>query len=237
MYWKAIRADPDRAECRPEVVSASSRGRAVTTAPGAAISGESGHQSRVRPGHAPPAAKPLSALVTVRSQSRHGPIAGGEQLGKLLYVAHRAGRALVVYRVVVSPASSARTTPSALGCSHRVYSPLSVARGPAAVASPRPSAAGVDRSPAKASRKRCGPARPTHRAACSGVWHDTWADGSFEARSVVTGPGTRISAGWEQSSAETRGFLDARVRGVGLRWESKFDRVRSPHDRHTYQRP
>jgi hypothetical protein len=62
-----------------------------------------------------------------------------------------------------------------------------VAHGPAAVASPRPSAAGTDRSPAKAWRKRCGPARAAHRAACSGVWHDTWADGSFEASSVVTG--------------------------------------------------
>jgi len=50
--------------------------------------------------------------------------------------------------------------------------------------------------------------------------HETGADGSFEARSVVTGPGARISAGREQSSAETRGFLDARVWGVDLRWKS-----------------
>jgi hypothetical protein len=34
---------------------------------------------RVRPGHAPHSAKPRSALLTVRSQSRHGPIAGSEQ--------------------------------------------------------------------------------------------------------------------------------------------------------------
>jgi hypothetical protein len=64
------------------------------------------------------------------------------------------------------------------------------------------------------------PARPAHRAACSGVWHETATDGSFEAGSVVTGPGARISAGREQSSAETTGFLDARVRGVDLRWKS-----------------
>jgi hypothetical protein len=165
--------------------SAGSQGRAVTTASGAAISGESGHQSRVRPGHALPAAKPLSALLTVRSQSRHGPIADGQQkLGKLPYVAHR----------------EERPWPSA------------------AVALLRPRPGGPQSR--EGLEEGCAPACPAHHAACSGVWHDTWADGSYEARSVVTGPGVRISAGREQSSAETRGFLDAGVRGVDLRWES-----------------
>ena len=138
-----------------------------------------------------------SALLTVRSQSRHGPIADEQQLGKLPYVAHREGRPWPSTGSSYPAASPARTTPSALGCSHHVCSPLSVAHGPTAVASPRPSAAGMDRSPAEAWSKRCGPARPARRAACSGVWHDTWADGSFEARSVVTGPGARIWAGWD----------------------------------------
>ncbi len=35
---------------------------------------------------------------------------------------------------------------------------------------------------------------PLERA-CAGVWCDTWADGPFEARSAVTGPGTRIWPG------------------------------------------
>ena len=45
------------------------------------------------------------------------------------------------------------------------------------------------------------------------------------------------SAGREQASAETRGFLDATLHGVDLKYESHVDRVRSSHDRHTYQRP
>jgi hypothetical protein len=45
------------------------------------------------------------------------------------------------------------------------------------------------------------------------------------------------SAGREQPSAKTGGFLDATLHGVDLKYESHLDRVRSPHDRHTYQRP
>jgi len=34
-----------------------------------------------------------------------------------------------------------------------------------------PSDSGIDRKPANASTKRCAPARPAHRVACSFAWH------------------------------------------------------------------
>jgi hypothetical protein len=43
--------------------------------------------------------------------------------------------------------------------------------------------------------------------------------------------------GPEESSAETVGYLDARAHSVDLRSKARIDRVRSPHDRHTYERP
>jgi hypothetical protein len=70
-------------------------------------------------------------VLTVRSQSRHGPIAGSEQHpGKLPYVAHREGRPWPSTGSSYPAASPGRTTPSALGCSRHVCSPLSVAQGP-----------------------------------------------------------------------------------------------------------
>jgi hypothetical protein len=113
---QAVRAEADRAKCHLNVVSASSRRRVEKTAPSAAIGSESRHQSRVRPGHAPRATKPLSALLTVWAQSRHGPIVSGEQqLKKLPHVAHRKRQALAVDWIVVSPGIAEKNDPVRIG--------------------------------------------------------------------------------------------------------------------------
>jgi hypothetical protein len=69
---------------------------------------------RVRPGHAPHSAKPRSALLTVRSQSRHGPTAAASSNSEKAAV-RRASRAKGPGRLPGRriPASPARTTPSA----------------------------------------------------------------------------------------------------------------------------
>ena len=106
----------DRAKCQLDVVSDRPRGRAETIAPGAAIGGEGRHQSRERQGHAAHAAEPLSALLTVRSQCGHRPVAGGEQqLGKLPYVAQRERQALAVDWIVVSPGVAEQNDPVSVG--------------------------------------------------------------------------------------------------------------------------
>lgn len=109
---QAVGAEADRTKCHVNVVSASSRRRVETTAPGAAISSKSRHQSRVRPRHAAHAAKPFSALLTVWAKSRHGPIVSGEQqLRQLPHVAHRERQALAVDWIVVSPGVAEKNDP------------------------------------------------------------------------------------------------------------------------------
>jgi hypothetical protein len=65
-----------------------------------------------RPGHAPHAPKPLSALLTVWAQARHGPIVSGEQqFRKLPHVAHRKRQALAVDWIVVSSGVAEKNYP------------------------------------------------------------------------------------------------------------------------------
>src|SRR5579863_4563668 len=113
---QAVRAEMNRAKCQPDGFSASSRRPVIATAPGAAIGGKGGHQSRERQGDAAHAAEPLGALLTVRSQSRHRPVISGEQqLGKLPHVAQRQRQALAIDRIVVSPSVAEQHDPVRVG--------------------------------------------------------------------------------------------------------------------------
>jgi hypothetical protein len=112
----AIRAETDRGESHSNVVPASLGCRVETTSPSPAFSSERRHQSRVRPGHAPHAAKPFSVLLAIRAQPGDCPVPGGEQqLRKRPDVTQGERQALAVDWIVVAPGVTEENDPVPIG--------------------------------------------------------------------------------------------------------------------------
>jgi hypothetical protein len=129
----------------------------------------------------------LSALLTVRRQSRRGPVADREQhLRKLPCVAHREGKALAIYRVVVSPRRrpgsgvSARTAPAIRPGSRR-RAPRARRRPPCAQAR----TGGRPRRPARSPDPPASPCRRYARTVPGALRNRT-------ARSLPVDPGHAI---------------------------------------------